>query len=440
MPVVPLPELDSPGRPRAGDGARGARSGLSLGLRRPRPDRAARSSPGTWPASSSGSPTPASSTRRAACATASSASIYGLTALMVFFAIDGHHQFLRALVGVLRGPADRARAGGVRRIGVTVAHDARAWSSCIGAQLAAPVVIVLLVVELGLGLLSRAAPMLNLMAQGFPIRLLVGLLALAAVVRVIPAVIARGGAASRSTSRRASRWPSSRAGPWRRRSHRTTHCEAPARCPEEGAACRAARTSTDAVAAASASCWRSTWSGPAARCGWLMSATRRARRAWATRRCASSSRASSPSLTAPDASPRWRCSSGRSRWPRSLAAVAGIVAAGRLERRDRGPPASTSASSTPPTASSAWRCLARRHRPGPDARSWSRPSAGSSYRVVAARSSRRPDAGRSRARCTPRSSAGREALRLLRHCAVAARRVVALADLGIARWRYMQGR
>jgi flagellar biosynthetic protein FliR len=60
-----------------------------------------------------------------------------------------------------------------------------------GVQLAAPVVIVLLVVELGLGLASRAAPMLNLMAQGFPIRLLVGLVALAAVLRVLPPVVKR---------------------------------------------------------------------------------------------------------------------------------------------------------------------------------------------------------------------------------------------------------
>jgi flagellar biosynthetic protein FliR len=60
----------------------------------------------------------------------------------------------------------------------------------VGAQLAAPVVIVMLVAELALGLLARAAPTLNLMAQGFPVRLLVGLLALAAMIRVVPGVVA----------------------------------------------------------------------------------------------------------------------------------------------------------------------------------------------------------------------------------------------------------
>ena len=50
---------------------------------------------------------------------------------------------------------------------------------------------VLLVVELAMGLISRAAPMLNLMSVGTPIRLIVGLLVVAAVVSVAPSVIAR---------------------------------------------------------------------------------------------------------------------------------------------------------------------------------------------------------------------------------------------------------
>jgi flagellar biosynthetic protein FliR len=55
--------------------------------------------------------------------------------------------------------------------------------------MAAPVVIVLLVVELARGLMSRAAPSLNILAQGFPVRLVVGLLALAATLRAVPVVI-----------------------------------------------------------------------------------------------------------------------------------------------------------------------------------------------------------------------------------------------------------
>lgn len=114
---------------------------------------------------------------------------YGLVALMVFFAMDGHHQFLRALVASY-GAMPIGLGSVESSIGLTVAQML-GLVFATGVQLALPVMVVLLVVELGLGLASRAAPMLNLMAQGFPIRLLVGLIALAAVVRVLPPVIRR---------------------------------------------------------------------------------------------------------------------------------------------------------------------------------------------------------------------------------------------------------
>ena len=47
----------------------------------------------------------------------------------------------------------------------------------------------LVLVELALGLISRSAPALNLMVVGYPIRLLAGLIALAAGIRVGPALI-----------------------------------------------------------------------------------------------------------------------------------------------------------------------------------------------------------------------------------------------------------
>jgi flagellar biosynthetic protein FliR len=114
--------------------------------------------------------------------------LYGSMALVVFFAINAHHDLLRALtrsfdalpLGV--GGVD----GGLGRL----VMDLMGMLFLVAAQLAAPVVIVLLIVELALGLLSRAAPTLNLMAQGFPIRLLVGLLALASVVQILPHVMA----------------------------------------------------------------------------------------------------------------------------------------------------------------------------------------------------------------------------------------------------------
>lgn len=116
-------------------------------------------------------------------------SLYGLMALMVFFAINAHHDVLRALalsydvLPIGAGTVDASQGDLVARLlGVVFV---------VGVQMAAPIIIVQLLVELGLGLAGRAAPMLNLMAQGFPIRLIVGLLTLAAVLRVLPPVVER---------------------------------------------------------------------------------------------------------------------------------------------------------------------------------------------------------------------------------------------------------
>lgn len=115
--------------------------------------------------------------------------LYGLMALMVFFAIDAHHDVLRALAAsydalpIGHGGVDASLGEVVARLLGIVFF--------VGVQMAAPIIVVQLLVELGLGLASRAAPMLNLMAQGFPIRLLAGLLTLAAMLRVVPVVIER---------------------------------------------------------------------------------------------------------------------------------------------------------------------------------------------------------------------------------------------------------
>jgi flagellar biosynthetic protein FliR len=117
-------------------------------------------------------------------------SVYGLLALVVFFASEGHHEFLRALamsyellpVGV--GGIDGSIAALVARMLGLVFE--------LGVQMAAPVLVTLLIAELGLGLMARAAPSFNLMAQGFPIRIAVGLAVLALTLRVIPLAI-RGG-------------------------------------------------------------------------------------------------------------------------------------------------------------------------------------------------------------------------------------------------------
>ena len=115
--------------------------------------------------------------------------LYGTLATVVFLGINAHHAMLRALTRSyeLLPPgnwqANTGLADAVTRLLGLV--------FLLGMQLAMPVIIVLLLVEVALGLVSRVAPALNLMVIGFPLRLGVGLLVLAVGIQVVPGAIAR---------------------------------------------------------------------------------------------------------------------------------------------------------------------------------------------------------------------------------------------------------
>jgi flagellar biosynthetic protein FliR len=116
-------------------------------------------------------------------------SIYGNLTVLTFLAINGHHAVIRSLVSsyaampIGPGHVDPSLVRSVMQmLGVVFV---------LGVRLAAPLIVVLLIVELATGLVSRAAPALNLMAVGTPIRLVVGLLVVAALVPLIPGVINR---------------------------------------------------------------------------------------------------------------------------------------------------------------------------------------------------------------------------------------------------------
>jgi flagellar biosynthetic protein FliR len=114
--------------------------------------------------------------------------LYGLLTLFIFLAIDGHHEMLRALAAsydaIPVGPwhADVTTVAGLvaRMLGFVLV---------LGIQLAAPVVLVLLIVELVLGMMARTMPALNLMVSAAPIRLVIGLIAAVATLQVVPSVV-----------------------------------------------------------------------------------------------------------------------------------------------------------------------------------------------------------------------------------------------------------
>jgi flagellar biosynthesis protein FliR len=115
------------------------------------------------------------------------ATLYGTLATITFLAINGHHMLLRALAASYeRMPIGSGQVDGSL---VASVNHILALVFTIGVRLAAPIVIVMLIVEVGVGIISRTAPALSTMVIGFPLRLLIGLAVLAVVIAAVPSVM-----------------------------------------------------------------------------------------------------------------------------------------------------------------------------------------------------------------------------------------------------------
>jgi flagellar biosynthetic protein FliR len=117
------------------------------------------------------------------------AMLYANVAIVVMLATNAHHALLAALVDSY-GALPVGTGGVAASLGTSVA-GMLGLVFVIGVRIAAPVVVVLLVVELALGLFARVAPALNVLMAGAPLRLAVGLLVAAATVTAMPAIITR---------------------------------------------------------------------------------------------------------------------------------------------------------------------------------------------------------------------------------------------------------
>jgi flagellar biosynthesis protein FliR len=101
-----------------------------------------------------------------------------LVALLVFLVLDVHHVLVRALV-------ESFRVAPVGQVALTsdVLHGVVAEAAGlfdVGVRIAAPVLVVLLLVNGALGILARTIPQLNVFAVGLPVNVGVGLVVLGA--------------------------------------------------------------------------------------------------------------------------------------------------------------------------------------------------------------------------------------------------------------------
>ena len=109
-------------------------------------------------------------------------SFLSLIASLVFLALNGHLMVLAAVTESFSVWPVGA-AGAKIDIPGLVAWGAEIFR--LGLHLALPVLATMLLVNLALGVLARAAPQLNLLAVGFPATLLAGFLLLAGLLPVM---------------------------------------------------------------------------------------------------------------------------------------------------------------------------------------------------------------------------------------------------------------
>jgi flagellar biosynthesis protein FliR len=104
--------------------------------------------------------------------------LYTLVGVMVFIAIGGDTWMIQGLaktydlVGITDMPAIGALVGGAQHTFSTIFLSA--------VELAAPVLIALVITDAGFGVVSRVMPQLNVFAVGFPAKILVGFLIIGA--------------------------------------------------------------------------------------------------------------------------------------------------------------------------------------------------------------------------------------------------------------------
>jgi flagellar biosynthetic protein FliR len=104
--------------------------------------------------------------------------------MLAFLVFDGHLQLISALIATFHSVPIEANV-------VAAASHAQGWRVLVGyggsvfstgLLLALPIVAALLIANLALGILNRAAPQIGIFQVGFPVTMLVGLLLLQLMV------------------------------------------------------------------------------------------------------------------------------------------------------------------------------------------------------------------------------------------------------------------
>ena len=112
--------------------------------------------------------------------------VYNLVAMLLFLAMDGHQAMIKAVADSLHAiPVGTLTVDG-RLSEWTVAAVKSVMVN--GIRLAAPLMVTLLMTDVGLGILTRVAPSLNVFIVGFPMKVAITLMMISATLTILASV------------------------------------------------------------------------------------------------------------------------------------------------------------------------------------------------------------------------------------------------------------
>ncbi len=115
--------------------------------------------------------------------------LHGFLAVVVYLTQGGHLMLLRGLAGSLRAipPGGLVSIDGGTAAVLNIVGSV--WSGAV--QVAAPIMVALLVVNVAIAILSKAVPQLNAMAFAFPVTISIGLMMVGVSLPVVARVVGR---------------------------------------------------------------------------------------------------------------------------------------------------------------------------------------------------------------------------------------------------------
>ncbi|MBF0274219.1 MAG: flagellar type III secretion system protein FliR [Nitrospinae bacterium] len=110
-------------------------------------------------------------------------------ALLVFLAVDAHHWYIQGILYSFQAisPGGFTLTGGLLETLVQMTSAI----FVVALQLAAPVLAVLFFLQVGLGVLARTVPQMNIFVVGLPLQILLGLLMMSLILPIAYTILSR---------------------------------------------------------------------------------------------------------------------------------------------------------------------------------------------------------------------------------------------------------